>query len=313
MTDLTELSFRQRIENLKKDLNSEKPELPQRLNEKGVEAAYIVPLLECIMGFDPIQDIQYERTSTKQFERFDFLIDDCLIIEAKRLGSRLGDVHKQIQKYISHHDEINYGILTNASDYSFFIQKDFIKQYLGPGQKFKISFERNVFHVLKISIFDDQFLEVIKLFSKNTYHELFIQMARFVLTRINSTRTTKIVNDKALNSWLQKSIEKTINVQHGEYLKDLENGKVQVGQTLRFDNGFVSISVKVQNDGRVMLSPGEARISDMMKTMDSEFEPMIKLIQADWKNESDVFSSTKELIKKATGREKLRKGKYVFV
>jgi hypothetical protein len=149
------------------------------------------------------------------------------------------------------------------------------------------------------------------MFSKNIYHESFCRIARFMLTRINKTKVTKICDDKDLNNFIQEKISKTINIEHGEFLLDIQSGALSVGQVLTFDEGFVKIPVHVQSDGRVILKRGEAKIFDMMKTMESEFSPMIQLIMNEWKNEDIVFNNTADVIRIAINKERLRK-KYDF-
>ena len=313
MPALDKVSFRQRVDNLKDDLSADSSELVQRLNEKGVECSIIIPLFEVLLNFDSMRDIQYEYTSDIRYDRFDFLIDNRFIVEAKKLNAPLGArVTAQLEKYIAFHENISYGMLSNGSEYAIFIQKSFIKEFLGPNEKFKIQFEREVFHIMTISIFDDKFFEVIKLFSKDTYHEVFSQLARYVLTRINQTRITKIVDDKSLNKYLYKKIAETMNIQHGAYLKEIQAGKTKPGQKVKFKNDFVTIQVEILNDGRVKLKKGEAKVFDMMKCLASEFAPMIDLVRDEWLNEDYVFNSTDEIIKIATGRERLRRGVYIF-
>lgn len=313
MPEMNELSLKQRLEALKEDLNKDCPVFADRLQEKGVEIAILVPIFEVIMGFDGLRDVKYEYTSDKRFERFDFLLDEKLLIEAKRLNTVLdGNVIKQVEKYISHHDKFNYGILSNGSEFAFFIKSSFIKEFLAPEETFQIEVSREVIHVLTISIFDENFFGVMKLFSKASYHEMFSRLARFALTRINQSRVTKIVDDKDLNTWIQDRVSECIDIKHGYYLKDIQNGKIKVGQELCFDNGLVKIKVVVLNDGRIKLIKGTAIVLNLNQTMESEFRPMIDLVMGDWKKEDFIFNSTEEVIKVATGRERLRKGAYDF-
>ena len=50
----------------------------------GVECTLLVPLLEIGLEFDAMEDINYEvSSSVKNNQRFDFLIKNCFLIEAK--------------------------------------------------------------------------------------------------------------------------------------------------------------------------------------------------------------------------------------
>jgi len=294
-------------------LKSDNPILVNRLNEKGVECSILIPLFETILGFDSLKDIEYEATSEKWSDRFDFLIENRFVIEAKRLNTPFKSyIKKQIEEYIFHHNNIKYGILSNGREYAVFVKKSFIKEFLNPEKKFQINMDKNVLHLLTLSINDDNFFEAIKIFSKDTYHEMFSRLAKYAITQINKTRKTKIHDDKELNCLLQEKISKTIDVQHGQFLKEIQDGKINVDQQLTYNNGFLKITVIVQKDGRILLEKGQANVFDMKKAMESNFEPMIKLVTDDWKNKSILFTSIDELIKTATGKKKMPRGTYVF-
>jgi hypothetical protein len=314
MPALNEASFFQRIDKIKELLSSEEHQdnIITSLQEKGVECAILTPLFEILLGFDALTDIKYEYTSTNKFNRFDFLIDNRFIVEAKRLNSPLSSLHKQISDYIEYHDEIPYGMLSNGSEYAFFIQKSFIKEFLGPEDKLKITFKKNVFHVFSLSIFDVKFIEVIKLFSKDQYHQIFSNIARYALTRINNSRGTKICDDKELNQYLQEKISEAMDICPGAYFKEIQDGKLKIGDSLVYEDECVKIPVLIENDGRVKLKKGTVIVKDFMKIIDNEFSPLIDLVKNEWKNEDVIFDDTSEIIKIATGRERLRKGQYDF-
>jgi len=305
--------LKDRIAYVKSELGNENSTLVNRLSEKGVECTILVPIFEYIFGFDIVKDVNFEYTSNKRYERFDFLIDGKFIVEAKKLNEQFSvKLTKQLEKYIAHHDEVNYGLLSNGCDFAFFIQKSFIKQFLPPEKTFKISFNKEVFHVFTVSIFDDEFYDILDLFKKNTYHESFSRLAKFALSVINQKRATKIVDDKALNVWLQQRITETMDVKHGALLEEIQNGYLTSGDNLRFADDAVELTVEVQNDGRVLLKKGAAIIKDMVKAMDTGFNPLIDLIRGEWRKNSTIFNSTDEIIKMATGKERIRRNFYKF-
>lgn len=305
--------LKDRIEYVKTELGDENSTLVSRLSEKGVECTILVPIFEHIFGFDIVKDVNFEYTSNKRYERFDFLIDGKFIVEAKKMNEQFSvKLTKQLEKYIAHHDEINYGLLSNGCDFAFFIQKSFIKQFLPPEKTFKISFNKEVFHVFTVSIFDEEFYDILELFKKGTYHESFGRLAKFALSVINQKRATKIVDDKALNSWLQKRITETMDVKHGALLEEIQNGYLTSGDKLRFGDDAIELTIEVQNDGRVLLKKGGAVIKDMIKAMDTGFNPLIDLIRGEWRKNSTIFNSTDEIIKMATGKERIKRNFYKF-
>lgn len=309
-----ESSFMQRIENIKRKVDSDQGnEFIEGLQEKGVECAILIPLFETILGFDAVEDIKYEYTSKEKFDRFDFLIDDKFIIEAKKINTKLSNIYGQIQKYIYGHSKINYGILSNGLEYAFFIQKDFIKSLLGPDEKLQIELASNVFHIFTLSVRDEVFLDIIKLFSKDEYHQNFIALAKFALTRINQTKATKISDDKRINLWLQDHISETMDIKPGVYIKDIQENKLKVGDKLVFENDCVMIPVILEKDGRVKLIKGTAEVRNMKLTMNGKFKNMIDLVMNDWKKEDLTVNDPLELIKVAIGQERLmRKEDYIF-
>jgi hypothetical protein len=309
-----ESSFLQRLDNIKDIMNNESKQsnMISSLQEKGVECAILTPLFETLLGFDALKDIQYEHTSNKKFNRFDFLIEGRFIVEAKRLNSPLSSIYSQISSYISGHDEISYGMLSNGTEYAFFIQKDFIREFLGPEEKLKIDFKKNVFHIFTISINDQNFVDIIKLFSKDQYHQIFSNMARFALTRINSSRATKICDDKDLNTYLQDLISEAMDIKPGIYMKDISSKDVFVGDCMVYEDDCVKIPVYIEKDGRVRLKKETIQVKDMMKVMENEFAPLIDLVRNEWKSDDSIFNEPSDLIKIATGRERLPKGKYQF-
>ena len=314
MPVLNENSFRQRIEFLKEALDDDSKQngIISKLQEKGVECSILIPLFEIELGFDAMQDIHYEYTSKTKFDRFDFLLDGRFIFESKRLHTPIHQMHTQIKNYISGHDEIKYGVLSNGADYSFFIQKSFIKEFLGAEERVKIHLKDETFHVMTISIFDTQFFDVMKLFSKDQHHQMFSDLARFVLTRINQTRMTKLCDDKKLNSWIQDKIIETMDIKPGGLLKEIQEGKLSVGDQLTYEDDNVKIVVEVENDGRVRLKKGTVVVKNMMEIMENEFSPIIDLVRTTWRNEDQIFTCPSDVIKTAMNRERLSKGKYVF-
>lgn len=314
MPAFNESSFIQRIQKIKDKVDSpDGNDFIEGLQEKGVECAILIPLFETVLGFDAVDDIKYEYTSKEKYDRFDFLIDDKFIIEAKKINTKLSNIYGQIQKYIYGHSKINYGILSNGLEYAFFIQKDFIKSLLGPDEKLQIELGSNVFHIFTVSVRDEEFLEVIKLFSKDQYHQNFISLAKFALTRINQTKATKICDDKKINLWLQDHISETMDIKPGVYIKDIQENKLKAGDKLVFQNEYVMIPVILEKDGRVKLVKGTAEIKDLKSAMNGKFKNMIDLVMNDWKKDDVIVNDPLELIKMAIGQERLmRKEDYIF-
>jgi hypothetical protein len=310
---MTKQELQMRFKSILAELNADNSSVHQRFQEKGVECNILMPLLE-YLGFDPIKDICFEHTSSERFDRFDFFVDNKLIIEAKKLNEYLSPKLKgQIEKYLTYHKQINFGILSNGLGFAFFMRKSFLEEYLKPNETFKISYNRDVFSVLNITIEEDDFFDVIDLFKKNCYQNTFSDIAKFAITIINQGRATKLVDDKELNKRLQDKIAQALDINHGALLKDIEEGHLRTNDIMKFENEFLRIRVTVQNDGRVELKKNSIEVLNFAKLIDSEFSPLITLLQGDWKNSNQIFFDSRDLIREATGKTKLSKDKYKFV
>jgi hypothetical protein len=153
-----ELAFKQRLKRILEDQEASEPSIPPRLQEKGVECTILMPMFEYFLGYDPINDIQYEVTSSNVYrQRFDFLLDHRFVVESKALNSPItNDEVKQISKYIAQNDEINYGMLTNGLEYVFLVQRSFIEKVANSGGAI-VGASRPVYNVLTVSASDDKF------------------------------------------------------------------------------------------------------------------------------------------------------------
>lgn len=312
MSVTNETSFKQRMGYLKESLSKENNEIADNLNEKGVECAILIPLLEHIWGFDALMDVKYEFTSDKRYDRFDFLVDNRILIEAKKVNASLNDsVVAQIEKYIKNHDFIQYGVLTNGATYIFFVKKSFVREFLGPEEKFRIEYDQDIFKVLELNIEDEKFYDLMHIFNKNVYHESFKLISKYVLTLINKTRPTKILDDKELNVLLQNMIAGVVDAKEGILLKDIQNGKLQVNQIIKYENEDLCIPVVVLNDGRVKLVKNTINVKNMNNVDNSEFKPIIDLARNEWKTNDTIFNDTKDIIRAATNKQRLY-GTYDF-
>jgi len=308
MPALDESGLRQRLKRLIEDEQSEVPKFRNKLNEKGVECSILIPIFEILLGFDALEDIQYESESnSRNDQRFDFLIDSRFLVEAKKLGANLPEIKKQIENYIITNDNINYGLLSNGYDFSFYIQKSYIKEFLGPNEEMHIPIKRDVLPVLTISIDDKHFEQIISLFSKDTYMDHFDSIARYVLSRYNHGKINKITGDREINEKIKEFIRDEVDPKAGFYLNDIKANKIKSGDKLTFENDNVKLTLTVEVDGRVKLPKGNAEIKNMNRTMQSAFRPMIDLVLNGWNEKDHIFDHPLDIIRAATGKKKLYK------
>lgn len=207
-------------------------------------------------------------------------------------------------------------MLTNGDFYEFYIQQEYILKSNKSGKKPDIPIGKEVLPVLSVSCEDEEFLDIIKLFSKDTYEEHFDRIAQYVLSRYSKGHGIhKITDDKNLNKIIKEKIDKTLNVEKGCYLKEIKNGKLNPGDKLQFENGVVKIVVTVQGDGRVKLENGNANVMDVIKARETEFKPMIDLISHPENNNwYKTYSDPFDIIRDAINKRKLyhKEVKYRF-
>ncbi len=308
MPAINESSLKQRLDLILQDEESDTQHFRARLHEKGVEFCVLMPIIEILLGFDALNDVTYETSSeVRNDERFDFLVDGCFMVEAKSLDKDLDNskIKSQIVNYILHNDNINYGFLSNGFQFVFYMQKSYIKSFLTGGQELKVPIKKDVLPFLTLSIGDEHFIDIMKLFSKDTYREHFNRIAKFILSKYNQGRKSKIADDKKINEILKEMITNTIDVTRGFYLSDLKAGKINAGDTLRYEDDNICIEVIVEDNGCVRLTPNKAVIKNMNDVMDTPFKPMIELVLKDWKDKEIVFESPYDIIRQAKGAKRL--------
>lgn len=308
-----ESSFRQRLKMIVDDQYSDTPRIPTRLNEKGVECAVLVPLFENVLGYDPVDDIQYEHTSTQVHgQRFDFLLDGRLVVETKALNTPLtGGVIKQVSGYIAQNDDVNYGILSNGIEYVFLIQRTFIEKVANAGEPI-VGATQNIYNVLTLSAEDEHFFDLIPMISKTSYDEVFRALAKFAFRQLVPTRgpTTPIVSDRMLDKYLKELIEKKMDFKQGYYLDKIRSGEYAAGQQLEYKDKYVRITVTLQSDGTVKLPKGGVEVDANAILADGEFKPLINHL-TEWHEVDQLFEDPKDIFRHATGKQRIQ-SKYDF-
>ncbi len=308
-----ETIFKQRMKHIIEDQSSENPRIPIRLKEKGVECTILMPLFEDILGFDPVHDIEYELSSDKVHgQRFDFLMDGCFVVEAKALNVVLtGKLVDQIAKYIELNDHINYGMLTNGIEYVFFIQKIFIEKVANAGNEI-VGATKRVYNVLTIDVEDEYFIDLIQLFSKQTYDEVFRRIAKFAFRQlvVRKGPKTAIAEDRELDAYIKTLIEKRMDFKQGHYLDKIRSGEYRAGQKLLYADQYVEITIELQADGTVKLPRNGIKVDANAILATGEFKPILTLI-TEWHDKEQTFQYPKDIFRQALGKAKIAK-KYIF-
>jgi hypothetical protein len=289
----SDTAFRQRIKSIIADQANDPPILPDRLKEKGVEYTILVPLFENLLGYDPVDDIEYELSSRKVHgQRFDFLLDGKFVVESKALNTPLtGNIVKQVSDYIFFNDDINYGMVSNGLEFVFLIQRSFIEKVGNAGEPI-VGATQNVYNVLTLAADDERFFDIIMLFSKTSYDEAFRAIAKYAFRQLVPTKgpTTPIVPDRAIDQYVKGLIEEKMDFKRGFYLNRIRAGELIAGQKLRYADKYVTITVTLQPDGTLGLPRGAVEVDANAILKDGEFKPLIGLI-TEWHDADQIFGA----------------------
>ena len=316
--ELTQKTFVARLEQLQK-LAKEAPEdferLGSALHEKGVECAVIVPLLEVVLEFDALGNINYECESTsKHGQRFDFLLDGQFLVEAKALGTNLDEHYKQMTRYIQGNNEINYGLLTNGIDYQIWVQRTFIEHIA----EAELRHTPPVARLFELTLEDDSVsfvLDAMSIFKRSVYQDSFKTIASVAgyYASGGRGRPSNLHPDRAINEVLRERVRGAVTVTKGVYYDDVASGKLTAGDKLRYRDDCVEITIEVTSTGTVTLKKGSANIVDMVKAISEGWTPMIAQIAEKWAKADAEFQDPLEIIKAAQNKQRLfNKERYRF-
>lgn len=316
--ELTQKTVKDRLICLRQ-LIEETPEkfeiLKGALHEKGVECAIIIPLIETVLEFDTLYDVKYEHSSEKEYhQRFDFLLCDKFLIEAKPLDTNLDGHYKQIGKYLSKNENINYGLLTNGIVFQVWVQKAYIESV----SKNKLDHSQSVIKVLEVSLSEDTVdlvLDTLTLFKKSIYENSFESIASIAGYYASGSKgKPRILHDKKeTDKEIKDKIKDLVSIQKGVYYDDVKNKEISPGDKLQFKNDFVEITVEVTKTGTVILKKYSANIVDLIKAQEAGWKKLIYLITERWSKEDTEFIDPIEIIKLALDTQRLHgKEKYKF-
>lgn len=319
--ELTQKSFSQRLTDLQNIvLNPEQKDFlryKKQLHEKGVECALLIPMLEVVMDFDTFSDVAYEQASKqKNSQRFDFLLQNKFLVEAKELNANLDAHYKQIQRYIFDNTDINYGMLTNGIDFQIWVQKSYIEKISNT----TLPHTDNVTKVFDFSIREEKegpkfVLDVLSIFRKEKFEETFRSIASVAGAYASSKRgkKTNLHDDIKIDKRLHNKIQEAISIKKGIYYEEIRNNNMSPGETLIFEDNCVKIAVEVTETGTVILEKGGANILDFNKALESGWAPMTTRIAEEWSKEPTEFQDPIEIIKLGKNIQKLhRKELYEF-
>jgi hypothetical protein len=322
--ELTEKNYKERLDYVIETNHEKGNEIDSRMREKGVECSLIMPLVEVILNFDAVKDIEYEESSDIVRQRFDFLLDKKLLIEAKRLSESVNDHLQQASDYIFKNDDIDYGILTNGWEYAVLLQRDYIQRIANEGKAIEQLKSKKVIHAFSINIDEnisndnegtsEDFIKTIKMFSKENYETTFRQLAKFIMRcyQVTQGAAYTLHDNKKINLHLQQKVSNRHREQKGTFYRDIETGVFTEGEILFFEDDYISLEVKLDALGKVILEPDKLIAKNLNEIVDSQhYNILPKIIYEErWNKEKRVFEDYKDIFRKITGRKRISESQY---
>jgi len=297
-----------------KELIEKEPEglLTQRLNEKGVECSLVVPLFEYLLGFNSLTDIQYEITSKERNgQRFDFIINDEFIVEAKSLGVSLEkNIEEQLLSYLNYNEKYDFGFLTNGWEYRFFITKRYIERTINEGKPLGENIDKSI-RAFVVQVNDDHFVEVMELFSKELYQKNIKNIATYIQRIYEPTKgpATKLHDNKDIDSYIKRLIENSVDIRRGFYYDRVRTGEIKAGDKMSYKSKDLEITVYVEKDGTIILPKDGIKINNMSKILeDGKFPELLTNFASTWSRQDTFFDSPYEIILQMMGRRNKFKG-----
>ncbi len=310
--ELTAENFKERLREISSYDREKLNDLDKRLNEKGVEFSIIMPLLDVIMDFNPIMDIDFEMSSIKYTgQRMDYLLCGDFLIEVKRISADISQDYDQIAKYMKN-EKIKYAILTNGLDYEFFIKAD---EEIKGALREKILNE-SVVNIMGFRIDDiidiDDFAKIMKLFSKNKYEDTFSNIRDFVkaVCKIGKYGKQKRIGaeDKEIEKFVKSLIENKFVKKKGMYYEKSEYiGKKFVIDC--YDSEGYKIAFEVDENG--MLIVIAEKCDYHAGKLDSEDKKRLDRLIETWKEgKQNIYTHYKDIIKEIKGLKNRPKKSY---
>ncbi len=312
--ELTAKVLQDRLELIRiKEKSGELSKLSNRWSEKGVECGIIMPIVEIILDFNIVDDVEFE-SSSKEYnkQRFDFVINGDLLIEAKKFDEKLSDHYKQISKYMKNSD-VKYILLTNGIDFEFFVKRKHVEDIRKAEINEKFTIYENLIKVISITYIKDvgSFLKIMSLFSKEKYNETFFKLIGYVCAHIGTEgfkKNYKIGIEKDIDKLVKNNIEKCISIEApGYYYDNINNGKsdLKVGDSLIFDDyneGGITIIVKINEYGNVVVVLNECDYHPVRAV--KKYKKVIEVFR-NWADGSNrTYSTPADIIKELTGHKK---------
>lgn len=272
------------------------------LAEKGIECYIIAPAIDAWLHSDLLNNVSYEVTSVRRNDqRFDFVVDNEGVIEAKSLRNPISQYEEQILGYLLENPEYRFGILTNGLDWQIWLNCS----------EFCSDPDCEITRPIKVASMDfreqDKQENLIKTLCKlrPDTRNSFLMNLRACVRRIivrGMGPWPKVDHDRELNEFIKNIIRRQIEQRPTQYLQLIQRDEVRPGAVFIHREDFAEISITIKGNGTIALSLGGIKIYNAEKTM--RLWPNITSIMEELKRTELVFTWNKEITQRFTGKKK---------
>ena len=302
----------------------------ERLLEEGIKSLFIVPVFFNYLGFDDIDDYQFETMPMIEKnikERVDIIINDKFIIETKKFNL-LKDKQEhtkakdQLLEYLCPDDDFEYGILTDGFKWELYLERTFIEKIANKSKSMK-NVQEKIPLCLEFSLNDEDFWYWLCFLHKDVYESNMETLAKGVVNIAESKKGgvafhrmfSKLNNQPEIRGNMGKKLSEQLHKRFvpikGEYWCDIISGKYKTGDKLAYDEDkYIKIVATILEDGcleivlsETFMKPGNPKEFLKAYPKFNEYflgkwleDPNTKI----YKNRIDIFKDIKGMGKKKT-------------
>ncbi len=285
------------------------PTLVSRLAEKGIECYIIAPALDAWFRADLIESVSYEVSSERRNDqRFDFVVDDVGVIEAKSLKGQISQYEEQIKEYLQDNPKYHYGVLTNGIDWEVWLNcstSDDLR-------------DCRIFAPIKVAHFDlrdeekrEKCVLALCKFRRETREDFLASLKNCVkrIKRGGMGPWPRHDHDRELNEFIQNAIPRQIEPRRTQYIQAIQREEIVPGTILTHHEDYAEVSIKVREDGSVSLALEGIKILDnarMARSWPNVFSVMEELTRTELS-----FDWCQNIAKRLTGRKRPRAWEFI--
>ena len=302
----------------------------ERLLEEGIKSLFIVPIFFKYLGFDNIDDYQFETMpmiDKNIKERADITIRNKFIIETKKFNLLINKQEhtkatEQLLNYLSPEDNFEYGILTDGFTWELYLERTFIEKIANKSKSIK-NVQDKIPLCLDFSLKDDDFWDWLCFLHKDVYESNMETLAKGIVNIAETKKGgvafhhmfSKLKNQPEIRGNMGKKLSEQLHKRFipikGEYFIDIKEGKFKPGDKLAFDEDeYIKIVVTILEDGRLEIVLSETFMKPgNPKEFLKEYPKFNEYFLGKWLEDPnskiyikkiDIFKDIKEMGKKKT-------------